>query len=126
MKGIATLVKMLISVLVTLLILTILLMLSGAGIYVAAFISLSGFVNFGISGVVFWLGIYYCLAEKLQTKAIGLFVSVIAASLLSGMVFEVISSDFTVGEIGNYFISQVVVMPIALFSALIYVVLLSR
>ncbi|MDR7092199.1 hypothetical protein [Cellvibrio fibrivorans] len=125
MKGISVFAKMSASVLITLLILTVLIMFAGTGIYIAAFISVGGFIMFGVSGLVFWFAVNCGLNKITKYNSVSVFISAIVASLLSGFTFEFVRANFLVYEFKDVFSTKLLIMPIAILSALIYVLLFS-
>ena len=126
MKGISMFAKMLVSVLIVLLILTVLMMFAGTGIYIAIFISAGGFIMFGVSGLVFWFSVNYYLYKITKYNAVSIFISAIVASLLSGFIFELVRANFLIYKVNDALTTQFLIMPIAIFSALIYVLLFPR
>jgi hypothetical protein len=126
MKGISIFAKMLASVLIALIILTVLIMFAGTGIYIAIFVSAGGFIMFGVSGLAFWFAVNYYLNKTTKYNATSIFISAIVASLLSGFMFEFVRADFLICEVNGVLATQFLIMPIAIFSALIYVLLFPR
>lgn len=126
MKGTAIFAKMFVSVLIILIILTVLITFAGAGFYIAVFISISGFIMFGISGLIFWFTINYYLNKIIKYHSACIFISAMIASLLSGFTFEFIRADFLIYEVKDVLATQFLTMPIAILSALIYLLIFSR
>jgi hypothetical protein len=93
---------------------------------ISFFIFFGGFLFYGISGSFFWVLSFCFLNFLTEFKNSKIFLSAILGSLFSGLFYELVIDANGLHLGSGIFSKQLVVMPMAILSALIYVFLSSK